>query len=80
MLGLELPLQQQQQKSPTKAQNPHQLLHPHHRSQSQQSVKYPFAPKPKISVLTLSDEDKPGFAADDSNFRDVREKCHRGRE
>jgi len=81
MLGLELPLQQQQQqKSPTNAQNPHHhlhpshLLHPHQPSQSQQSAKYPFAPKPKISVPALSDEDEPGFAADDSNSGDAKRK------
>lgn len=91
MLGLELPLQQQQQqKSPTNAQNPHHLLHPHHLpvrvsypqhdhadhhpSQSQQSAKYPFAPKPKQSATAVSDEDEAGFAADDSNSGDAKRK------
>ncbi|XP_059462969.1 stress response protein NST1 [Corylus avellana] len=82
--------QQQQQKSPTNAQNPHHLLHPnhlpvrvsypqhdhadHHPSQTQQSAKYPFASKPKQSVTAHSDEDEPGFAADDNNSGDAKRK------
>ncbi|PON56122.1 sequence-specific DNA binding transcription factor [Parasponia andersonii] len=76
MLGLELPLQQQQ--NPSNPPNPHHLSHPQmvayahhepdHHPQAQPSVKhgYPFAPKLK-PVLALSDEDEPGFAADDTS-------------
>ncbi|KAE8098445.1 hypothetical protein FH972_016509 [Carpinus fangiana] len=89
-LPLQQQQQQQQQKSPTNAQNPHHLLHPnhlplrvsypqhdhadHHPSQSQQSAKYPFASKPKQSVTAHSDEDEPGFAADDNNSGDAKRK------
>lgn len=89
-LELPLQQQQQQQKSPTSAQNPHHLLHPnhlpvrvsyphhdhadHHPSQTQQSAKYPFAPKPKQSMTAHSDEDEPGFAADDNNSGDAKRK------
>lgn len=83
MLGLELPLhqpQQQKQQNPTNAQNPHHLhQHPqmisythndpdHHPSQSQQSLKYPFASKAK-QPISLSDEDDP-----DNNSGDAKRK------
>ncbi|XP_011018864.1 PREDICTED: 46 kDa FK506-binding nuclear protein-like [Populus euphratica] len=74
MLGLELPLHQQQN-----PQNPHHLQHPqivaytHHESDhhqhSQQSAKhaYPFAStKPKQLLSPLSNEDEPSFTGDDS--------------
>ncbi|KAJ6742473.1 F16F4.11 PROTEIN-RELATED [Salix viminalis] len=74
MLGLELPLHQQQN-----PQNPHHLHHPqivayaHHESDhqhSQQSAKhaYPFASstKPKQLLSPLSNEDEPSFTGDDS--------------
>ncbi|KAF9680192.1 hypothetical protein SADUNF_Sadunf06G0095700 [Salix dunnii] len=77
MLGLELPLHQQQ--NPQNPQNPHHLHHPqivayaHHESDhqhSQQSVKhaYPFASstKPKQLLSPLSNEDEPSFTGDDS--------------
>ncbi|KAJ6913503.1 46 kDa FK506-binding nuclear protein-like isoform X1 [Populus alba x Populus x berolinensis] len=73
MLGLELPLHQQQN-----PQNPHHLQHPqivaygHHESDqhqhSQQSAKhaYPFAStKPKQLLSPLSNEDEPSFTGDD---------------
>ncbi|KAJ6922772.1 46 kDa FK506-binding nuclear protein-like isoform X1 [Populus alba x Populus x berolinensis] len=73
MLGLELPLHQQQN-----PQNPHLLQHPqivayaHHESDqhqhSQQSAKHahPFAStKPKQLLSPLSNEDEPSFTGDD---------------
>ncbi|KAF4403275.1 hypothetical protein G4B88_007921 [Cannabis sativa] len=78
MLGLEIPLQQQQQ-NPSNTQNPHLLSHSqmvaygHHDSdhhpQAQPSVKhgYPYAPKSKQIPPTLSDEDDLGFGADDNS-------------
>ncbi|KAG6769717.1 hypothetical protein POTOM_025378 [Populus tomentosa] len=73
MLGLELPLHQQQN-----PQNPHHLQHPqivayaHHESDqhqhSQQSAKhaYTFAStKPKQLLSPLSNEDEPSFTGDD---------------
>ncbi|KAF3441743.1 hypothetical protein FNV43_RR15658 [Rhamnella rubrinervis] len=74
MLGLEMPLHQQQ--NPPNSQNPHRLHHPQvvayahhdadHHPQPQQPVKhgYPYAAKSK--QIAISDEDEPGFAADDS--------------
>lgn len=74
MLGLELPLQQQQ--NPPNSQNPHRLHQPQmvayahheadHQPPPQQPVKhgYPYAAKSK--QIAVSDEDEPGFAADDS--------------
>lgn len=71
MLGLELPLHQN---NPT---NPHQLHHPpmapyehhhhHHPQPPPAAVKYPYPAKPKPQQLNLSDEEEAGFAADDSN-------------
>ncbi|KAH7512080.1 hypothetical protein FEM48_Zijuj12G0052500 [Ziziphus jujuba var. spinosa] len=73
MLGLEMPLHQQQ--NPPNPQNPHRV-HPQmvayahhdadHHPQPQQSVKhgYPYAAKSK--QIALSDEDEPGFGAEDS--------------
>ena len=75
VLGLEIPLQQQ---NPSNPQNPHHLPHaqmvayahhePDHHPQAQSSVKhgYPYAPKSK-QALALSDEDEPGLAADDTS-------------
>lgn len=77
MLGLEMPLHQTQ--NPQNPQNPHHHMHQpqivsyahheadhNHHPQAQQTVKhgYPYATKPK--QITLSDEDEPGFGADDS--------------
>lgn len=80
MLGLEMPLQQPQpQQNP---QNSHHIHHHHqqhsqmvafghpdsdHHPQPQQPMKhgYPYVPKAK-QQLTLSDEDEPGLAGDDS--------------
>ncbi|XP_062117472.1 stress response protein NST1 [Humulus lupulus] len=76
MLGLEMPLQQQQ--NPSNTQNSHLLSHSQmmayghhdadHHPQAQPSVKhgYPYASK-STKVLTLSDEDDPGFIADDTS-------------
>ncbi|KAM1079871.1 hypothetical protein ACFX2J_014449 [Malus domestica] len=76
MLGLEMPLHQNPQ-NPPNPQNPHNPMHqpqmvpyaPHHdpdpHQNPHQSVKqgYPFAPKSK--QIALSDDDEPGFGADD---------------
>ncbi|XP_062006798.1 RNA polymerase II degradation factor 1 [Rosa rugosa] len=77
MLGLEMPLHQTQ--NPPNPQNPHHHMHQpqmvsyahqeadhNHHPQAHQSAKhgYPYATKPK--QITLSDEDEPGFGADDS--------------
>lgn len=74
MLALEMPLHQQQ--NPPNPQNPHRLHHNQmvayahhdadHHPQPQQSVKhgYPYAAKSK--QIALSDEDEPGFGAEDS--------------
>lgn len=78
MLGLELPLHQQQ--NPQNQQTSHHLHHPqmvafahphesdHHHQQSQQSVKHaPQYASPKQKQLSpLSDEDEPSFTGDDS--------------
>jgi hypothetical protein len=73
ILGLELPLHQQQN-----PQNPHHLQHPqivayaHHESDhhqdSQQSAKhaYPFASTKPKQLSPLSNEDEPSFTGDDS--------------
>ncbi|KAJ7971475.1 Sequence-specific DNA binding transcription factor [Quillaja saponaria] len=76
MLGLETPLHQQQ--NAPNSQNPHHLHHSqivayahhdteHHPQPQQQSIKhgYPYVTKPKEQI-TLSDDDEPSLAADDS--------------
>ncbi|KAM1094220.1 hypothetical protein ACFX2B_009128 [Malus domestica] len=79
MLGLEMPLHQN-------PQNPHHLMHqpqmvayaPHHdpdnHQNPHQSVKqrHPFAPKSK--QIALSDDDEPGFGADDNSNGDNKKK------
>ncbi|XP_061337720.1 uncharacterized protein LOC133284669 [Gastrolobium bilobum] len=76
LIGIENPLQHQQQ-------NPHHLHHPQmvpyaahhemetHNPQLHQSIKHgyplPFSAKNKQQQSTLSDEDEPGFPADESS-------------
>ncbi|KAB2631009.1 hypothetical protein D8674_008528 [Pyrus ussuriensis x Pyrus communis] len=82
MLGLEMPLHQNTQNP----QNPHHHMHqpqmvvyaPHHdpdnHQNPHQSVKqgHPFAPKSK--QIALSDDDEPGFGADDNSNGDNKKK------
>lgn len=80
MLGLEMPIHQPQQQNPHHLHH-HQQQHQHppqmiafahhesdHHQQSQQSAKqgYPYALKPKQLQLAISDDDEPGFTADES--------------
>ncbi|KAG8647124.1 uncharacterized protein LOC110622114 [Manihot esculenta] len=81
MLGLEMPLQQQQQQNPQNPQNSPHLHHPqmlgygqhesdNHHPQSQQAMKhgYPYASSTarQKPQSTVSDEDEPGFNGDDT--------------
>ena len=91
LLGVENPLQQQQQQQQNlqNQQNPHPLHHsqmvygtPHDTDthpQPQHSMKhgYPYSAKTnnKPQSSTLSDEDEPGFAADDSSGDPKRNKA-----
>ncbi|TKY62052.1 hypothetical protein E2542_SST11907 [Spatholobus suberectus] len=90
LLGVENPLQQQQQPSLQNQQNPHPLHHPqmvsyathhdtdtHQQQPPQQAIKHGYnysATKSNKPQSTLSDEDEPGFTADDSNSGDPKRK------
>ncbi|KAL5545962.1 hypothetical protein UlMin_005649 [Ulmus minor] len=83
MLGLEMPLQQQQ--NPQNPQNQHHLHHPQvisyahhepdHHLQAQQSVKHGYPYTSKSKQVSLSDEEEPGFGADDSASVDGKRKA-----
>ncbi|XP_050380402.1 uncharacterized protein LOC126797737 [Argentina anserina] len=77
MLGLEMPLHQTQ--NPQNPQNPHhqmhqptQMVYSHHEAdhnhhpQADPSVKHGYSYAAKAKPIILSDEDEPGFGADDS--------------
>ncbi|XP_027353308.1 uncharacterized protein LOC113863792 [Abrus precatorius] len=85
LVGVENPLQQQQQPNLQNQQNPHPLHHPqmvsyatHHDTDAhQQSIKHGYnysATKTNKPQSTLSDEDEPVFTADDNSSGDPKRK------
>ncbi|KAL3642648.1 hypothetical protein CASFOL_013463 [Castilleja foliolosa] len=66
MLGLEMSLHNP---VPVQPQNPHQTLMNYHNHDENYhpQAHHPLSTKPKNQTLTLSDDDEPGFSADDGN-------------
>nr|KYP70951.1 hypothetical protein KK1_010193 [Cajanus cajan] len=84
LLGVENPIQQQQPNLQNQ-QNSHPLHHPQmvsyatdpHQQQPQQSIKHGYnysATKSNKPQITLSDEDEPGFTAEDNSSGDPKRK------